>query len=171
TLSAPYPDILEVRGEVYMTKADFAALNESRAAAGDKLIANPRNGAAGALRQKDPAETAKRRLRFFAYATGEISQSLADTQAGLVGKLAGLGFATNPLMAHCETVDDLIGHFEQIERLRPFLEYDIDGVVYKVDAIELQQRLGNISRTPRWAIAHKFPAEQAVTRRSEARRV
>lgn len=164
TLPHPYPDILEVRGEVYMAKTDFNALNEQRKTAGEKLIANPRNGAAGALRQKNPAETAKRRLRFFAYATGELSENLGTKQRDIITEFERLGFSTNPLFAQCDNVDALVDHYETIAKLRADLEYDIDGVVYKIEDVDLQQRLGNISRTPRWAIAHKFPAEQAVTR-------
>lgn len=163
-LPHPCPAVLEVRGEVYMAKSDFNALNEERKLRGEKLISNPRNGAAGALRQKDPAETAKRRLRFFAYATGELSADLAPDQAGTIAELKRLRFPTNPLFAPCDSVDELIDHYETIAQLRPDLEYDIDGVVYKLGTISHQKQLGNISRTPRWAIAHKFPAEQAVTR-------
>src|SRR3546814_2368242 len=118
------------------------------------------NAAAGAVRKKDPAETAKRGLRFFAYATGELSQALAPYQSELVAELSRLGFVTNPLFATFDTLEGLISHFEKIELLRPSLEYDIDGVVYKVASIADQENLGNISRTPRWAIAHKFPAER-----------
>ncbi len=164
TLPSPVPEIVEIRGEVYMPKSEFAALNEMRAAESKKLIANPRNGAAGALRQKDPAETAKRKLRFFAYATGELSEQLGILQSDVVSELGRLGFKTNPLFAECSSVDELLAHYDKIGLLRSSLQYDIDGVVYKVNEVALQQKLGNVSRTPRWAIAHKFPAEQAVTR-------
>ncbi|WP_138465508.1 NAD-dependent DNA ligase LigA [Poseidonocella sp. HB161398] len=158
------PAILEVRGEVYMDKDDFAALNERQAEQGGKTFANPRNAAAGSLRQLDPAITAQRPLRFFAYAWGELSAPLAETQSGAIARLAELGFQTNPLTSRCETVGDLVAHYRGIEQARATLNYDIDGVVYKVDDLALQQRLGLRSTTPRWAIAHKFPAELAWTR-------
>lgn len=163
-LKAPYPDLLEVRGEVYMLKSDFVALNKEREAAGQKLIANPRNGAAGALRQKNPEETAKRPLHFFAYALGDYSEQLGRSQSVIVSRLKELGFQTNPHFKTFDNLDGLIQHYKAIGNDRSKLEYDIDGCVYKVDDTELQSRLGNISRTPRWAIAHKYPAEQAVTR-------
>ena len=154
------PDIVEVRGEVYMTHADFTALN----AAGTRVFANPRNAAAGSLRQLDPAITASRPLRFFAYAWGELSAPLADTQIGAVARLAGFGFATNPLMRLCADPAQLIAAWREIESQRATLGYDIDGVVYKVNDLAYQARLGFRSTTPRWAIAHKFPAELAWTR-------
>lgn len=157
------PDILEVRGEVYMSHADFEALNVRQAARADKPFANPRNAAAGSLRQLDANITRQRPLRFFAYAWGEISAPLADTQMGAITRLANMGFATNPLTALCDGPDALLAHYDQIEQMRAGLGYDIDGVVYKVDDLALQARLGFRSTTPRWAIAHKFPAELAWT--------
>ncbi|GHE02714.1 NAD-dependent DNA ligase LigA [Defluviimonas sp. 20V17] len=158
------PDILEVRGEVYMSHADFAALNDRQAAAGAKTFANPRNAAAGSLRQLDAAITAARPLRFFAYAWGEVSAPLADTQIGAVARLAGLGFSTNPLTTLCDGPDEMLEIYAKIEAQRAELGYDIDGVVYKVNDLGLQARLGFRASTPRWAIAHKFPAELAWTR-------
>src|SRR5450755_2628607 len=157
------PKICEVRGEVYMTKADFLKLNERQKAAGDTIFANPRNSAAGSLRQKDPGITASRPLGFFAYAWGEISQMPADTQSGMIGWFERCGFKTNPLTKLCHSVEQLIGFHRGIEQQRSHLDYDIDGVVYKVDRLDWQERLGFVSRTPRWAIAHKFPAERAIT--------
>ena len=157
------PDLLEVRGEVYMSHADFAALNDRQVAAGGKTFANPRNAAAGSLRQLDAAITATRPLRFFAYAWGALSQPLAATQWGAIARLAALGFRTNPLTRLCHSRDDLLDHYRAIEAQRATLGYDIDGVVYKVDDLALQARLGFRSSTPRWAIAHKFPAELAWT--------
>jgi DNA ligase (NAD+) len=157
------PDILEVRGEVYMSHADFADLNTRQAARGDKTFANPRNAAAGSLRQLDPAITAARPLRFFAYAWGQVSVPLAATQSGAITRLAALGFSTNPLTELCTSPSGMIDHYRLIEAARPALGYDIDGVVYKVDDLALQARLGFRSTTPRWAIAHKFPAELAWT--------
>ncbi|MFN5826764.1 MAG: NAD-dependent DNA ligase LigA, partial [Rhodobacterales bacterium] len=158
------PDLLEVRGEVYMAHADFAALNARQAAAGEKSFANPRNAAAGSLRQLDAGITAARPLRFFAYAWGALSDPLADTQSGAIARLASLGFQTNPLTQVCDGPDALLDHYRRIEAQRATLGYDIDGVVYKVDDLALQRRLGFRSSTPRWAIAHKFPAELAWTR-------
>ena len=158
------PDLLEVRGEVYMAHADFAALNARQAAAGDKSFANPRNAAAGSLRQLDAGITAARPLRFFAYAWGALSEPLADTQSGAIARLSALGFQTNPLTQLCDGPDALLAQYRQIEAQRATLGYDIDGVVYKVDDLGLQRRLGFRSSTPRWAIAHKFPAELAWTR-------
>jgi len=156
------PSILEVRGEVYMTHADFEALNARQAETG-RTFANPRNAAAGSLRQLDPRVTASRPLRFFAYAWGEISAPLADTQAAAIARLTALGFATNPLMATCTTTDEMLAHYRAIEGQRATLGYDIDGVVYKVDRLDYQARLGFRSTTPRWALAHKFSAERATT--------
>ena len=158
------PDLLEVRGEVYMAHADFAALNARQAAAGDKSFANPRNAAAGSLRQLDAAITAARPLRFFAYAWGALSEPLAETQSEAIARLANLGFPTNPLTQLCDGPDALLAQYRRIEAQRATLGYDIDGVVYKVDDLGLQRRLGFRSSTPRWAIAHKFPAELAWTR-------
>jgi DNA ligase (NAD+) len=157
------PDICEVRGEVYMTKQAFLALNERQKTAGDTIFANPRNSAAGSLRQKDPSITASRPLGFFAYAWGEMSAMPADTQSGMIGWFERCGFKTNPLTKVCHSVEQLIAFHHKIEEARARLDYDIDGVVYKVDRIDWQERLGFVSRTPRWGIAHKFPAERAMT--------
>ncbi|WP_316219206.1 NAD-dependent DNA ligase LigA [Bradyrhizobium sp. SZCCHNR2026] len=159
------PDICEVRGEVYMTKQAFLALNERQKAAGDTVFANPRNSAAGSLRQKDPAITASRPLGFFAYAWGEMSAGAmpADTQSGMIKWFEHCGFTTNPLTRLCHSVEELLAFHRSIEEQRAELDYDIDGVVYKVDRIDWQERLGFVSRTPRWGIAHKFPAERAMT--------
>ena len=157
------PQVLEVRGEVYMSHGDFAALNARQAEAGDKTFANPRNAAAGSLRQLDPQITARRPLRFFAYGWGELSEALADTQSGALARLGTFGFTINPLTDTFDGPDGLIAHYRRIEGQRATLDYDIDGVVYKVDDLELQRRLGFRSTTPRWAIAHKFPAEVATT--------
>lgn len=158
------PKVLEVRGEVYMSHADFAALNARQAAAGGKTFANPRNAAAGSLRQLDPTVTAARPLRFFAYAWGALSEPLASSQFSAISRLNQLGFQTNPLTALCSGPADMLAHYRAIEAQRATLGYDIDGVVYKVDDLSYQARLGFRSTTPRWAIAHKFPAELAWTR-------
>ncbi|MEM6619485.1 MAG: NAD-dependent DNA ligase LigA, partial [Pseudomonadota bacterium] len=158
------PDVLEVRGEVYMSHPDFAALNATQTHRGAKVFANPRNAAAGSLRQLDAEITRSRPLRFFAYAWGETSHPLANTQKGAIDRLAALGFQTNDLTLRTESLDDLIAHYRHIADGRATLGYDIDGVVYKVDDLTLQGRLGFRSTTPRWAIAHKFPAEIASTR-------
>ena len=157
------PDILDVRGEIYMSHADFAALNNALENAGEEPFANPRNAAAGSLRQIDAAITASRPLRFFAYAWGEVSAPLGETQLDCVRRLGELGFKTNPLLMRCKSVDAMLAHYAAIEAQRALLGYDIDGVVYKVDRIDYQERLGFVSRSPRWAIAHKFPAERAMT--------
>lgn len=157
------PEILEVRGEVFMSHADFAALNARQSDTGGKLFANPRNAAAGSLRQLDSKITAARPLMFFAYAWGELSRPLSDTQMGAINALKDLGFRTNPLTRRFESLSDMLEHYASIEEDRANLGYDIDGVVYKVDDLALQQRLGLRSTTPRWAIAHKFPAELAWT--------
>ena len=196
-LSGIRPAVFEVRGEVYMSHADFAALNERLAAgvepvtteesttgededgegtatpeaseaAGEEIgkirqFANPRNAAAGSLRQKDSAVTRSRPLKFFAYAWGETSELPGKTQTDVVAALGKMGFAVNPLMQRFDTIGGLIAHYHAIEEQRADLGYDIDGVVYKVDDLDLQKRLGFVSRSPRWAIAHKFPAEQATT--------
>ncbi|WP_245781037.1 NAD-dependent DNA ligase LigA [Litoreibacter janthinus] len=158
------PDVLEVRGEVYMSHADFAALNAKQDAAGAKSFANPRNAAAGSLRQLDPNVTQSRPLAFFAYAWGALSEPLAETQMGAIERLGAFGFQINPLTKLCAGPNALIDHYKDIESARPDLGYDIDGVVYKVDDLALQRRLGFRSTTPRWAIAHKFAAELAWTR-------
>jgi DNA ligase (NAD+) len=158
------PEVLEVRGEVYMSHGDFEALNARAAATGARTFANPRNAAAGSLRQLDPEITRARPLRFFAYAWGELSAPLADTQMGALQRLADLGFATSPLTRLCAGPDAMLAAYAEIEQKRATLGYDIDGVVYKVNDLALQHRLGFRSTTPRWAIAHKFPAELAWTR-------
>lgn len=163
-LTGDVPEVLEVRGEVYMRHDIFAKINEKQEAEGEKLYSNPRNSAAGALRQQDPEVTSSRPLDFFAYSWGEISSPLADTQDRAVEQLSEMGFDINPFMKRCDTVDELIEHYELIMQERSGLGYDIDGVVYKVDALALQDELGFRSTTPRWAIAHKFPAEKAWTR-------
>lgn len=157
------PDICEVRGEVYMTKKAFLALNERQKAAGDTIFANPRNSAAGSLRQKDPTITASRPLGFFAYSWGQMSAMPEATQTGMIHWFERCGFKTNPLTRLCHSVEHLIAFHRKIEEQRAELDYDIDGVVYKIDRIDWQERLGFVSRTPRWAIAHKFPAERAMT--------
>ncbi|MDU9003342.1 NAD-dependent DNA ligase LigA [Sedimentitalea todarodis] len=158
------PAVLEVRGEVYMSHPDFAALNARQDHSGGKRFANPRNAAAGSLRQLDAGITKSRPLRFFAYSWGEFSKPLAETQMGAMTRLAKMGFATNPLTKLCAGPEEMIGHYAEIEAQRATLGYDIDGVVYKVNDLALQGRLGFRSTTPRWAIAHKFPAELAWTR-------
>jgi len=158
------PDVLEVRGEVYMSHADFEALNQRQEAAGGKTFANPRNAAAGSLRQLDAGITRARPLRFFAYSWGELSEPLAETQIEALARLRALGFAINDRTRACETVDEMLAHYRAIEQDRATLGYDIDGVVYKLNDLSLQRRLGMRSTTPRWAIAHKFPAELAWTR-------
>ncbi|WP_029076177.1 NAD-dependent DNA ligase LigA [Kaistia adipata] len=158
------PEIVEIRGECYMAHADFEALNARMAAAGGgKSFANPRNAAAGSLRQLDPKITASRPLRFFAYAWGEMSAMPAETQMGMVEAFADWGLPTNPRMTLCTTVEEALAFYHALETDRAGLGYDIDGVVYKVNSLALQNRLGFVSRSPRWAIAHKFAAEQAVT--------
>ncbi|TIP27156.1 MAG: NAD-dependent DNA ligase LigA [Mesorhizobium sp.] len=162
-LSGDFPDVLEVRGEVYMRLTDFAELNRRNAEAGKQVFANPRNSAAGSLRQLDTSITASRPLRFFAYTWGEVSAMPADTQMGMVAAFERFGFRVNPLMKLFDSVEGLLEQYRLIESNRATLGYDIDGVVYKVNSLELQQRLGFVSRSPRWAIAHKFPAEKATT--------
>lgn len=162
-LAGDPPPVLEARGEVYMTHADFTALNDRQTAAGKPLFANPRNAAAGSLRQLDSKITAERPLRFFAYAWGETSELPAPTQAGVLDAFRGYGLPVNPLTVLCQSAEDMLAHYRRIEAQRAMLGYDIDGVVYKVDDITLQERLGFVSRAPRWAVAHKFPAERATT--------
>ncbi|MEX0345153.1 MAG: NAD-dependent DNA ligase LigA [Rhizobiaceae bacterium] len=157
------PDIFEVRGEIYMETDDFAELNRKQAEIGGQIYVNPRNTAAGSLRQLDPAVTASRPLKFFAYAWGEVSDMPTASQMDMVAALERFGFKTNPLMKRFSDVESLLAHYHAIEQERALLGYDIDGVVYKVDDLALQQRLGFVSRSPRWAIAHKFPAEKALT--------
>ncbi len=157
------PDVVEVRGEIYLGKQDFLALNKRQEELGLPLYVNPRNTAAGSLRQKDAKNTAARPLRFFAYAWGEMSAMPADTQMGMVEAFADWGFKVNPLMRRCADVEAAFAAYREIEQQRASLDYDIDGVVYKVDSLALQARLGFRTRSPRWAIAHKFPAEKATT--------
>jgi DNA ligase (NAD+) len=163
SLHGSVPERFEVRGEVYMSHADFNAMNERQTQAGKPLFANPRNAAAGSLRQLDASITASRPLRFFAYAWGEASALPGDTQFEVVQAFAKWGFTVNPLMVRCATVEELLARYRLIEAQRSSLGYDIDGVVYKVDRLDLQQRLGFVSRSPRWATAHKFPAQKATT--------
>ena len=157
------PDVLEVRGEVYMSKADFAALNERQEASGGKIFANPRNAAAGSLRQKDASVTAARPLCFLAHGWGELNEPLGHTQGSAMAKLAGLGFPVSKLLRAVESVDQALAHYAAIEHARADLPFDIDGVVYKVDRLDWQERLGQVARSPRWGLAHKFPAEKAET--------
>lgn len=164
TLTGDVPDVLEVRGEVYMSHADFAALNEGQREAGKPEYKNPRNAAAGSLRQIDPAITAKRPLRFFAYAWGEVSEPLAETQFDAVQRLKSAGFIVNDDMIRSSSHDGLLDYYRKLETRRADLGYDIDGVVYKVDRLDWQERLGQVARAPRWAIAHKFSPEKATTK-------
>ena len=157
------PEVFEVRGEVYMEKQAFAALNAAQQEAGAKLFANPRNAAAGSLRQKDASVTAKRALRFWAHGWGAASQVPGETQYDMVAVLRQWGFPISPLFTRVDSVEELIAHYETIGRARPDLAYEIDGVVYKVDRLDYQQRLGFVAKAPRWALAHKFPAERAET--------
>ena len=157
------PDVLEVRGEVYMSKTDFEALNARQEEAGGKVFANPRNAAAGSLRQKDPGITAARPLRFYAHGWGELSEPLANMQLLAMRRLEVLGFPISELLVRCETVEEAFAHYRTIERARADLPFDIDGVVYKVGRLDWQERLGQVGRAPRWAIARKFPAEKAET--------
>jgi DNA ligase (NAD+) len=157
------PDVFEVRGEIFMTHAEFARLNAAQEAAGKQTYVNPRNTAAGSLRQLDASITASRKLQFFAYAWGEVSALPAETQIGVIEAMGAWGFPINPLTRLCASVDEMLKAHEEIEAARASLGYDIDGVVYKVDQLDLQERLGFVSRAPRWAIAHKFPAEKATT--------
>ena len=159
-----WPATVEIRGEVYIARADFAALNAQRRAAEEPVFANPRNAAAGSLRQLDPSITSGRPLRFFGYAWGEVSTRGWSTHGDFLARLSRWGVATNPATRRCEDADALLAYYAAIQAQRPKLAYDIDGVVYKVDRLDWQDRLGFVSRSPRWAIAHKFPAEQARTR-------
>lgn len=162
-LKGEVPAVLEVRGEIYMSHKDFAELNEKQIQADDRTFANPRNAAAGSLRQQDVAITKARPLRFFAYAWGEAPELPADTQYGVVQAFGRMGFPINPLMKLCQSAEEMLAHYRLIESQRASLGYDIDGVVYKVNRLDWQERLGFVSRSPRWAIAHKFAAEKATT--------
>ncbi|OLL38524.1 aromatic ring-opening dioxygenase LigA [Bartonella henselae] len=162
-LQGKFPDIIEVRGEVYMRRADFQALNVNQQEKGKLAFANPRNAAAGSLRQLDSRITASRKLQFFAYACGEVSEIFAESQMGMMEKLKEYGFVINPLIKKIKSLEELISYYHDIEERRHALSYDIDGIVYKVNDLMLQMRLGFVSRSPRWAIAHKFPAEKAMT--------
>jgi DNA ligase (NAD+) len=163
TLRGTVPEVFEIRGEVYMAKQDFAALNAAQHEAGGKIFANPRNAAAGSLRQKDASVTAKRPLRFFAHGWGAASEVPAATQFGMMALIAEWGVPISPLLVRCDTVEEMLQHYRSIAELRARLGYDIDGVVYKVDSLEWQRRLGFVAKAPRWAMAHKFPAERAET--------
>ncbi len=156
-------EVVEVRGEVYMSRSDFTALNRQQSAEGGKVFANPRNAAAGSLRQKDPNVTKNRPLRFFAYASGYLSSPIAEQHSEFLDWARHAGFQVNPLSKRCASPQEMLAHYRQIAEMRAELDYEIDGVVYKVDSYDYQDRLGQVSRAPRWAIAHKFPAEQAVT--------
>ena len=163
SLTGDFPETLEIRGEIYMSKIAFYELNSTQMESNSKVFANPRNAAAGSLRQLDPTITASRKLNFFAYSWGEISELKADTQSQFLEMLSKWGFVVNPLTRACNTLQDILRHYREIERHRLELPYDIDGVVYKVNGLEFQKRLGNVSRAPRWAIAHKFPAQRIET--------
>jgi DNA ligase (NAD+) len=160
----PAPAVLEVRGEVYMRRSEFAAMNAARAAEGKPLFANPRNAAAGSTRQLDPAVTASRPLRFFAYAWGEVDGDGWETHWQFLERLKAWGFPVNPMARLCRTIEEALDLYRKLAAERATLPYDIDGVVYKVNRVDWQRRLGFVGRAPRWALAHKFPAEQAVTR-------
>ncbi|WP_288016336.1 NAD-dependent DNA ligase LigA [Blastomonas sp.] len=162
-LAGKAPAILEIRGEVYMSKADFAALNAAQAERDEKLFANPRNAAAGSLRQKDARVTAARPLRFLAHGWGVASEVPGDTQHKVMQAIAAMGVPVSPLLQRVESLEDLLAHYRSIEAQRADLPYDIDGVVYKVDRLDWQARLGFVAKAPRWALAHKFPAERAET--------
>jgi DNA ligase (NAD+) len=163
TLKGSAPDIFEIRGEIYMAKSDFEALNAAQEAAGEKLFANPRNAAAGSLRQKDPSVTAARPLRFLAHGWGEVSALPSESQYGVMRAIADWGLPVSDALVQVDSVEALIAHYRSIEASRADLPFDIDGVVYKVDRLDWQTRLGFVAKAPRWAIAHKFPAEQAQT--------
>jgi DNA ligase (NAD+) len=158
-----YPDPFELRGEIYMSRAAFQKLNDEQARQGERLFANPRNAAAGSLRQLDPAITAQRPLRFFAYGWGEVADLPAETQWDVYQVLRAWGFPLNPLIRLTRSIEEMLETYRDIESGRAGLDYDIDGIVYKLDRLDLQQRLGFVSRSPRFAIAHKFPAEKATT--------
>ena len=157
------PGVLEVRGEVYMSKADFEALNERQEAGGGKVFANPRNSAAGSLRQKDASITAARPLRFLAHGWGELTEPLADTQYEAMKRIESFGIPVADLLVRCNSLEEMLAHYRAIEKARADLPFDIDGVVYKADRLDYQQRLGFVARAPRWGLAHKFPAEKAET--------
>ncbi len=157
------PDVFEIRGEVYMARADFAALNAAQEACGEKLFANPRNAAAGSLRQKDASVTAARPLRFLAHGWGAASDVPEVTQYAMMQRIAAWGVPVSPMLVQCADVDQMLAHYRRILAARDSLPYDIDGVVYKVDALALQARLGFVAKAPRWGMAHKFPAERAET--------
>jgi DNA ligase (NAD+) len=157
------PEVFEVRGEVYMSKADFEALNERQEAAGGKIFANPRNAAAGSLRQKDASVTAARPLRFLAHGWGELSEPLGDSQLDAMKRIQGFGIPVTDLLVRCDSTEEMLAHYRTIEQARADLPFDIDGVVYKVDRLDWQERLGQVARAPRWGLAHKFPAEKAET--------
>jgi DNA ligase (NAD+) len=159
-----WPALLEIRGEVYMARDDFQRLNDERRAAGEPIFANPRNAAAGSVRQLDPSITARRPLRFFGYAWGTVSARGWDTHTAFLACLQRWGVPTNPITRRCEGIDQLRAFYAALQVQRPKLDYDIDGAVYKIDRLDWQERLGFVSRSPRWALAHKFPAEQARTR-------
>ncbi len=161
--ASDFPDPFEVRGEIYMSRGAFQKLNEAQSERGDRLFANPRNAAAGSLRQLNSSITASRPLAFFAYGWGEAAKLPAETQSGVYAALAGWGFPLNPLIEQTDSVERMLKTYRDIESDRAGLDYDIDGIVYKLDRLDLQERLGFVSRSPRWAIAHKFPAEQATT--------
>ncbi len=163
TLSGEAPEVLEIRGEAYISHGDFEALNKRRRKDEEPPFANPRNAAAGSLRQLDPNITARRNLKYFAYGWGELSVPLGENQHESMRKLAALGFSMNPEMHVCQSLEEILNFYEKIYAKRPVLSYDIDGTVYKVNRLDWQERLGAVSRAPRWAVAHKFPAEQAKT--------
>lgn len=163
SLPGDVPDVLEVRGEIYMRRDEFIALNKRQEEAGKQIFANPRNAAAGSVRQLDSSITAQRPLHFFGYALGEVSAPIATTQSGIRKQLKAWGFVEAEPSTVCQTAEEIMAYYNKVMVLRPDLPYDIDGVVYKVDDLALQERLGFVSRSPRWATAHKFPAEKAVT--------
>jgi DNA ligase (NAD+) len=163
TLPGDVPDVLEVRGEVYMSSEDFMTLNTAQEAAGEKVFANPRNAAAGSLRQIDSAVTASRPLSFFAYALGQVSTPISDTHWGILERLKDWGFPVNSETKICPDIATVLAFYDRLNADRAGLGYDVDGIVYKVNRLDYQERLGFVSRAPRWAIAHKFPAEKAIT--------